>query len=306
MSTVLQIDSFPSNIIRERTSLASVADPGTTVINLESSANFNQGDILYVGNLGRETCEKAVVASVDTETAITLSSALGLAHAASEPVTKVMGDKIKIYRALNMDGSVPASDAFTVLATRETDADSTSTYYRDSSGSSAYWYCYTYFNETTLEETERSTPFRGDDFGHYASISEIRREAGFDNNYNVSDTYINQKRRAAESEVNTSLSNTYTTPFTPVPDFVRTVSIALTVGLIWEDQYGSNSQKAKGKLGDARGMLTNLQNRSSDITGTDGVSLAAERISSWPDATTEARDRLNECDGHIFHIGDVF
>ncbi|WP_224112615.1 hypothetical protein, partial [Mycobacterium avium] len=55
------------------------------------------------------------------------------------------------------------------------------------------------------------------------------------------------------------------------------------VGLIWEDQYGSNSQKAKGKLASARQMIKDLQSRTSDIVGSDGTSLAGDSVTSWPD-----------------------
>lgn len=76
MAATIQVDSFPQSIIRERSQLSSPAAPGDTTVNVEDSAGFAAGDIIYVGNLGREACEKAVVASVDAETTITLSSAL--------------------------------------------------------------------------------------------------------------------------------------------------------------------------------------------------------------------------------------
>lgn len=60
-------------------------------------------------------------------------------------------------------------------------------------------YRYTYYNATSNIETdiEDSVPVRGDDFGHYASLTEIRSEAGFDNAINLSDVTIDQQRRAA-------------------------------------------------------------------------------------------------------------
>jgi hypothetical protein len=51
---------------------------------------------------------------------------------------------------------------------------------------------HTYCNATSNVETDiqDSVPVRGDDFGHYASLTEIRSEAGFDNAYNLSDVTI--------------------------------------------------------------------------------------------------------------------
>jgi hypothetical protein len=61
---------------------------------------------------------KAVIESVDDETTINLIEALKLPHTHYEPVTAVLGDLIHIYRAANVNGSVPVDEAFSVLATR--------------------------------------------------------------------------------------------------------------------------------------------------------------------------------------------
>lgn len=284
MATTLQIDSFPSNIIRERSQLSSATAPGDTTLNVDDSAGFAAADIIYVGNLGSETCEKAVVASVNAATTITLSEPLGLAHAASEPVTKVMGDKIKIYRAPNVDGWVPSPDSFTVQVTREIDADNSSTYWRDSSGSSAYWYCFTNFNETTLEETDRSKPIRGDDFGHYASINEIKSEAGFAGNLNLKDSVVDQQRRAAESEINASLSGTYSVPFDPAPDIVRTLTIQLAAALLRLQAYGETAD-TKQRLADVRAKIQLYSDGDLTLTGEDGSALSdGDQVSGYPDS----------------------
>jgi phage gp36-like protein len=297
MATTIQVDSFPPSIIRERTQLSGAAVLGDTTLNVMDSAGFAADDIIYVGILGRETCEKAVVASVDSETTITLSSPLGLAHEASEPVTKVMGSQIKIYRAPNVDGTVPAAEQFTVLATREIDADNTSTYYRDSSGSSAYWYCFTNFNETTLEETDRSTPIRGDDFGHYASITEIKSEAGFANNLNLMDSTVDQQRRAAESEINASLSGSYTVPFDPIPDIIHTLTIQLGAALLRLQAYGETAD-TKQRLADVRAKIQLYSDGDLTLIGEDGSSLGdSDLVSGYPDS---------DCPPRMFSVGDIF
>lgn len=141
LAITIQIDSFPPSFIRERSKLLDAVPAGDTILNIGSSAGFAADDIVYIGILGRERCERAVVESAGSASTISLASALGLAHAVAEPVTKVMGDKIRIYCAPNLDGSVPTSDQFTLLATRDIDAYNLSTYFRDPSGSSDYWYC---------------------------------------------------------------------------------------------------------------------------------------------------------------------
>ncbi|KSZ59665.1 hypothetical protein Z045_05700 [Rhodococcus pyridinivorans KG-16] len=284
MSTTLNVESFSEINIRERSTLAEGAEAGSTVLTLSSTEGYVVGDILYLGNLSREGCEKTVIASVDDATTVTLTNPTTLPHARFEPVTSVLGDLIRIYRAVNVDGGVPSTEMFAVLATRSIDPDQLSTYFTDSQGSSNYWYRFTYFNATTMDETSLndSIPVRGDDFGHYASLTEIRREAGFENATNLSDVVVDQKRRAAESEVNTALSSAYTTPFDPVPEIIRTLTIQLAAGYLLQYAYGERSAAASVKLKDARTQMEALQNRDQTITDDTGNSIAGDGISYWP------------------------
>jgi len=298
MPTTLAIESFSDNNIRERSVLAVGAAEGDQNLTMASTEGFANGDIIYVGQLSREGCEKAVIQSVASETTVTLVGPLGLPHGRYEAVSSVVGDQIHVYRAVNVDGSVPADGAFSVLATREIDPDQLSTYYTDSSGNSNYWYRYTYYNETSLAETDLddSDARRGDDFGHYASLTEIRKEAGFDNALNLSDTVIDQQRRAAESEINTALASKYTTPFSPVPEIIHTLTIQLAAGLLLQNAY-RGTDRGKDKLKAARDLIMALQNGDQTITDENGTAITSgEGISSFP----------GEDQPRAFFMGDKF
>lgn len=239
------------------------------MLTLVSTDGFVPGATIYVGHLSREGIEKASVTSVTNETTLTLGSALKLAHEDLEPVAAVLGDRIKIYRAANVDGSAPAAASFSLLATRTIDPDQPSTYYRDADGSSSYWYCYSYFDATSQAETDRSEPLRGQDFEHYASLTDIRKQAGFENARNLADSRVEEARRQAQSIINSSLSQRFTTPFNPVPEKVRTLTIQLAAALL---------RKMSG-LGDADGMkglyaqLEALASGDDSLTGDDGIDL---------------------------------
>lgn len=285
MPTTIAVESFSDNNIRERSVLTAGAAVGDTTVTLASTQGYNAGDIIYVGQLSREGCERAVIASVVNGTSVTLSTALTLAHARFEAVSSVVGDKIHIYKAANVDGTVPADAAFTVLATRAIDPDQQTTYYTDSSGDSTYWYRYTYYNETSLDETDldESDARRGDDFGHYASLTEIRKEAGFEGAINLSDTVIDQQRRAAQSEINTALASKYTTPFKPVPEIIHTLTIQLAAGLLLQNAY-RGTDRGQDKLKAARDLIKALQLGDQTITDENGSAITSgEGISSWPD-----------------------
>lgn len=295
MAYTLQIDSFSEENIKERTKLAASPLAGDDDLLLQSILGFSEGDIIYVGKLGQETCEKAVIASMNGTTTVDLASPLQHAHANHSDVTSVIGDKIRVYRAVNVDGSVPSPEAFTVLATREIDPDQVSTYFKDSAGSSAYWYCTSYYNETSLEETPRTEPHRGQDFGNYASLAAIRKEAGFSNAVNLKDSIIAEQRRQAQSEINSALAQSYTVPFSPVPEIIRTLTIQLAAALLLVDAYGEVPPYST-RLKEAREQLRRYADGEAAILDDDGVSQAPSGVSSY----------FGGEDDRLFRIGDIY
>lgn len=295
MATTLRIDSFHESNIVERGELAADALEGATTLLLRSTQGILVGQIIYVGHLSREGIEKAAVASVDGETTVTLSEPLKLAHKAYEPVTAVLGDKIHIYRAVNVTDVVPAEDAFTVLATRELDPDQMSTYYRDSAGSSGYWYRFTYFNEVTMTETDllELPAVRGENAPHYASLREIREAAGFQNAFNLSDGRVELWRRTAEAEINAALAGSYTVPFDPVPEIVHTLTVQLAAALLEEDAYRSSA--ASNKVKQARAALQEYQLGNLAVTDDQGIDLGTSQpVTGWPDESSPRNFRMGD------------
>ncbi|MBJ8343941.1 phage protein Gp36 family protein [Antrihabitans sp. YC2-6] len=286
MATTLQAESFANINLTERSTLDESVLTAATTIKVVNTSGFEAGKTIYVGPPGSETCEKAVVNAVTDETTLELVDGLGQPHSRFDAVTGVLGDRIRIYRAVNVDDSAPADVAFSALASRSIDPGKVVTYYTDSSGSSDYWYKLTYWNETTGDETDLddSTPVRGDDYGRYASLTEIRRDAGFLNATNLSDVTVDQKRRMAEAEINTALSNRYTVPFKPVPEQINSLTIQIAAGLLLQDAYGETSTRAVKKLKDARLALEQLKNADGDVVDDQGQSVSTgDDISGYPD-----------------------
>ncbi|MFI2837544.1 phage protein Gp36 family protein [Mycolicibacterium sp. PDY-3] len=284
MSTTLAIESFSENNIRERSKLSKGADIGDQVLVFESTEGFAPDDIVYVGQLSREGCEKVVVQTVDNATSVTLVSPLSLPHSRFESVTSVVGDKINVYRAVNVNGSIPIDADFAIIATRQIDPDQLSTYYTDSIGNSGFWYRYTYYNPLNQAETDldESPAKRGDDFGHYASLTEIRKEAGFDNALNLADTVIDQQRTIAESEINAALGGRYTVPFVPVPDRIHTLTIQLAAALLVANAYRGTT-RGQAELKAAKELLDAYRTGDQTITDENGTAISTgEGISSWP------------------------
>ncbi|NIL77113.1 hypothetical protein RhoFasB10_03251 [Rhodococcus sp. B10] len=286
MATTLRIESFSPNNIRERTELLEPATAGDSVVKVLSSADFAMGDILYVGSQGREGCEKAVVASVEDPTTIELAEPLQHAHIAYDDVCSVLGDSIRVYRAPNVDGSIPANGSFVSLATRSIESDQLSTYYRDSNGTSDHWYKFTYTNLDTGAETDLSdsTATRGQDYGNYCSLREIREEAGFLDATNLRDTMVEQCRTNAQNEINSALRNVYgkKVPFNPVPGAIKTLTIQLAAAYLLQSAYPGRKDLWEPRFKAARAKLESLQNKDDSLTDDDGEDLVDSSISYYP------------------------
>lgn len=297
MASTLRIDSFHEINIVERGELAADVIVGATELSLRSTQGLVAGQSIYIGLLDREGIEKAVIESVTDETTFDLTQPTKLPHARYEAVTAVLGDLIHIYRAVNVDDSVPVDGSFTVLATREIDPDQQSTYFNDSAGSSGYWYRFTYFNATTMEETPLTAldPVRGQDFPHYASIGDIRQAAGFQNANNLADRTIELWRGVAEVEINSALAGAYTVPFNPAPAIVKSLTLELAAALLLVDAYGNGAYGSR--LKDARAKVTAYGDKTAVVTDENGQSLSTSNsVTGYPDADAP----------RSFYIGQTF
>ena len=215
MSTTLSINNFGNLNLVEPTQFDADYPASTTVLNIKNTANYSAGDFLILGMVGTEQSEKAVIQTVTPNTSITLTTGTKFPHKRFEPIVSLFGDQVRVYRANNVDGSIPADASFASLSTFNINIYKDYTSYTDSSGSSAYWYKFTYFNSTTSAETALAgaTAARGGGYGHYCSIADIRTEAGFNNNTNIPDALIDSRRIDAEGEINSELMDVYTLPF---------------------------------------------------------------------------------------------
>lgn len=307
MATTLRAESFSSSLIQEVTRLDVKALAAATALTVESNQGLAVGDFLYLGTLGQERCEKAIIASLSSVTGVVVG-ATSYDHQRFESVTKISSDQIKFYRAANVNGSVPDDSLFSVIVTRNIDPDQLGTFYTDSTGGSGYWYKYTYFNSATSAETPLAdaSAVRGSDFAHYATVSQIRGRAGFQNNLNLSDVKVDEHRRAAEAEINSALISRYTVPFAkPVPEMVHRITVQLGAGLLLADQYPM-SREGMDLVKDARALLMSLQAGSTSLVDYQGTAVAeaSASASSWPNETTEEADPIDGGSKRIFRMGD--
>lgn len=133
----------------------------------------------------------------------------------------------------------------------------------------------------------------------YATVEDIRREAGFENATNLKDSAIAEQLRQAQSEINAALSGVYAVPFDPVPEIIRTLTVQLTAAFLLITAYGTTTSN-KQKLADARKLLDEFKNRESEITDENGTPLSSsDTVTGFPEAPSPEYPRY-------FHMRDKF
>jgi hypothetical protein len=307
MSQILKIANFSARNLRETGVLdADQAATGSPVsLLIQNSQDFSSSDIVMIGTLGSEKAEKKSISSVADATHITVPS-LSFAHLRGETITKLFGDQIKIYRAANVDGSVPADSAFgAAYATINIDTDQEQTIYTDATGSSSYWYKSTYYNSVSTSESALSdaTAVRGGSGESitydYATLEGIRQEAGLTNNKWITDEQIRAKQTAAQSYIDASLVGRYVVPFTaPFNPLIVEITKKLAAGYLLVDDYGP-TQTLDTRQGQAKidyvtnaqktGVLDKIVARQlslTDVKGNETVVTDSGSFDMWPDSTT--------------------
>ena len=303
MSSTLSIDNFGSLNILERTKLNAAVLTGATSVITENADGIATDAFVVIGATGSEKAEVSKVASVAAQT-LTLTDALEFDHERFDDVTKLYGDKIKIYRASNVNGSQPLDADFAAVVDGEIaiQADQLSTTFIDTTGSSDYWYKFTYLNSVASTETSLadSNAARGNGYGDYTSVQSIRVAAGFEHNRNVVDSRIDEHRQAAQAEINGKLAARYTVPFTaPINAFIADITKRLAAGYLWLALHNSaysptGTDKGSLMVKSAKDDITAIQNGSMTLIGTTGTEQDSGTgnggFNGWPNNDTSEAD----------------
>lgn len=324
MSQTLKIKNFSELNVVEPTSLLDNVAAGATTIPVQNNQGFVANGYFIVGRLGSETTEVLTVASTIGATTIVSSTATVRTHSIHEQVHLLYGDKIRVYRAANVDGSPPADVAYSQIAEINIDYDQASTSYTDPNGSNLYWYKSTYYNSTLDVETAlvSSSALRGGSYGNYATLSSIRQAAGLQNNSNITDALIEEKRQTAQSIINSALSGRYTVPFTsPIPQLVAEMTRLLAAGYLLTQELGGNSSNSGVFYSEGLAMIERVTNADKtglldrldagsltlvDAVGTSQALSGGGNFKGWPNKDTAAASAENGGGERKFRVSDRY
>lgn len=296
----LSLPNFSDNNIVEESILIGDVLAGVSLIALLNGAGFFANDYLCT-NPEEPTGELSQIQAISGQN-ITMFSGYSIMHRSRERVVKLFGNQIKIYKTADVNGLPPADSAFLAgyLGVVSIDADSPFSYFTDTNGGIGYWYKFTYYNQTSLGETDisLSEPMRGGGFGHYVSLEDIRDEAGLEETRLLDDTQVAARREEAESEVKGKLAAAgYIMPLQTglgvgyIPALVRTICRILAAGFILSQNFGTTkpdtAKDGAAKQKTAREMLAEIQLNDIVLLDANEKMLAKNyQVAGWPDNTT--------------------
>lgn len=300
MAQTLRPTNFDSINLQEKTELSQDVAAGQKVARVLSTQGIVSGETYVVGELGAEQAELKVLDSKADNDLTALTNFLHQ-HRKGETVTKLFGNKIRIYRASNVSGVAPAEAGYALVGTVDIEVDQKYTEYLDTTGGSDYWYKKTYYNEQSGSETDLAdaVAIRGGNYGYYVSWEDVRGEAGLNNNKWIEESVYQDKLSKAQSEVNASIRlGGYTLPLTVVPEVIKHATILLAAGYVLTRDYGPENagtvKDGERKIRQAREILKGIEDGSQSLTDDNtGAQLpndAPGRVNGYPDdSATEER-----------------
>ncbi len=155
-------------------------------------------------------------------------------------------------------------------------------------------------NETDISESDA---VRGGNYGHYATVDQVRLAAGFRDNTDIIDESIAEARDEAESIIKGYIVGAgYYLPLLPPypPTMVRLVK-QLASAYLLQNEYGASAQ-GTDRDGDAREVsvmkyLDKIQIGTIKLVDVNKETITpkVENIAGWPDDTT--KDASNQDHG---------
>lgn len=292
-------------IKKERTNLTADVSAGSNVaLTVANNDQIFALDYIVIGYEGSEKAELQQVSSVSGGTVVTVGT-LKFAHSSQEPITKYSYNKRKFYGSTTETGSYTELTGDGSPITIQVD-DPQGTYL-EYSGSTYAYFKSTYYNSQTTTETDiaDAVAVQADETTRYAGIYFIRKHAGIEGNTYYSDLNVEDKRKQAENEINSSIFSRYTLPLSEIPAIITRICVLLAAGYIDFEEFGQDGEGVKW-LGEARGLLKAIVDGRQRLIGADGTELAHNEtttaLSGYPNATVGDTDS----DSRVFKMSDKY
>lgn len=142
----------------EKSYLSNPYSATATAISVKNNNRFVANDRIMIGEMGQEKTEIVTVSSVNANGNDMVIGATLFSHSADDPIYKLPFDQVKYYRS-----TTTAIGTYIVVSTQDLDVDNAelSTSYNDVTGTSAYFYKFTFYHSISAVESAFSDVIGG-------------------------------------------------------------------------------------------------------------------------------------------------
>ena len=294
-------------VFTEKTKFSADEAIGQTVLSCDNNEKLTANDYLMLGYLGNDLSEMKQIGSVATDLkSVTLTEATKHAHAKGTPITKMLFNQRKFYRATSESGTYTHLSGEGSPIDIEVD-DPSGTLLEDTTGTSTSWYKATHYNSATAIETALADAIasKAGEAEHYTSLYKIKLEAGMSDNYYVPTEIISDYRDEAENQAESSVATVYSLPFDSIPRIFEQIVRLLASGLLLSKEFGMEANIEIGKTGQrkidrAESLLEKIKSGILSLIGEDG-----DLVSKTSALQASSSNVYNQEDkGEMFNVGD--
>ena len=294
-----------SNCLVELTYLNGDVSAGGISLTVDNGQGYATNDYLVIERKGTEQAEIRKIATV-SGTTITLSLALSFAHKDGIQVQKILYNQRKFYSCATKTGTY----ALISGGTKDIEVDRPDgTFFEHTDGTSATWYKATYYNETTTTETslDDAIATQGSESNHYTSLYAIRKQAGFEDAFGISNEIISDYRDEAENEFESRIATVYSTPLSEKPKVGRQIVNLLASGNLLIKEYGMEADIEISKSGSrmierANELIEKIVNGTLKLIDNDGDLMGSQDTLTATGSNTYDSAKYNK--GSLFTLED--
>jgi len=182
----------------ETTNLTADIVAGGTILAVDNTDGFADNDYAILERIGDENAEIVKITTVDSVTQLTVG-AVKFAHRKLTPTYRTPFNQVKIYRSDTEDGVY----AEITGSPFDMEVDQPYTYAVDPTGSLTKYYKYSYYNETSTNESDKSEAFLGGKPDQLCTLEEVKEDLGADiEKKNIDKKLLDLIRRVTDEIIN--------------------------------------------------------------------------------------------------------
>lgn len=144
----------------------------------------------------------------------------------------------------------------------------------------------------------------------YTTEAAVRTASGFSNTTNITTGTITSYIADADSVIDSKIGEIYTLPLSETPQIIETLSRFITVGLLYANEYGEESQGTdKGwqtRLEWAMDQLEAIRNQETKLYDSTGTELARNPLKQPTFRPTAATSAAGQSDEPYLSMREVF